>query len=78
MADNTALLQQAATSYKSKDLAGAEKTLREILATNPRDAHALHMMGAIGHEVKRYEFAEELVRMAIEIEPNVADFFVTL
>jgi len=78
MADNTALLQQAAALYKAKDFAGAEQTLREILGDNPREAHALHMMGAIGLEVNRHEFAEELVRMAIAENPQEADFYVTL
>ncbi len=72
------LLQKAFTSYKAQNFSEAEKFLREILAANPRDAHALHLMGAIGLDVKRYDFAEELVRMALAEEPNNVDFHITL
>ncbi len=36
------------------------------------------MMGAIGLDVERYDFAEELVRMALVEEPYVLDFYITL
>lgn len=76
--DENTLFVEAVGCYREKDFAGAEKSCRQILAANPQHAHAIHLMAAIGKDVENYDMAEGLARMAIDIDPTVADFYFTL
>lgn len=78
MQDNAKQYKKAVQFYKDRKFAEAEKIFRQILTDNPHHADSLHMMGAIGYDVQRYDMAEELVRMAISEDGNIADFYLTL
>lgn len=56
------LLQQARSAYV------------EILETQPRHVHALHLLGVIAHQHKDYTGAAELIGRAIAIRADIAEF----
>jgi len=72
------LFDQGVKFYHERDFAGAEKIFRQLLAVNPRDAQSLYMMAAIGYEVERYDFAEELIHMALAEDKTDPAFYFTL
>lgn len=78
MMNDKDLYKQAVHYYQSKNLANAEGILRQILTANPRHALSLHLLGIIGLDVQRYDFAEELVRAAIAEQDNNPNFHFTL
>ena len=55
-------------------LAEAETIYRQVLAAEPRQADALHMLGVLAHQMGRNDVAAELIGQAIAAAPGVADF----
>jgi tetratricopeptide (TPR) repeat protein len=55
-------------------LAEAEAILRQVLAQQPKHAHALHLLGVIAYQAGKVERAIELVNAAIAESGNVALF----
>ncbi len=78
MQDNKKLYIKGVKSFQAHDLAGAEKHFRQVLDNDPRHADSMHMMAAIGYEVERYDMAEGLMQIALQENPNNADFYFTL
>lgn len=56
----------------------AEGLVRQILAQQPRHAHALHLLGVIAHQVGKTELAVELIGQAIAEDDAVALFHCNL
>jgi tetratricopeptide (TPR) repeat protein len=56
----------------------AEQVLRQVLAINPKHAHALHLLGVVSHQQGRGPLACQLIKDAIAIEPKVALFHCNL
>ena len=52
----------------------AEKIYRQILEKNPRHAGALHFLGAMALQMKRYKEGADLIRQAIAIDPSVPEY----
>lgn len=52
------------------DLAGAEKTYRDILRRNPDDVDALRLLGVLLIKRERYDDAAACFRRAVEIAPD--------
>jgi tetratricopeptide (TPR) repeat protein len=50
-------------------LAEAESAYRRVLAAQPTNAPALHMLGVLSFQLRRPE-AESLIRRALELQPN--------
>lgn len=55
-------------------LAEAESLYRQVLAREPRNADALHLLGMTSHALGRHEAAVELIERAIGQAPAVAAF----
>ena len=60
--------------HQAGRLAEAEAIYRQILAHDPRQSDALHLLGVIAHQVGRNDLAVDLIRQAIELSPNVPEF----
>ncbi|ABM79143.1 Hypothetical protein P9303_24101 [Prochlorococcus marinus str. MIT 9303] len=69
-------LQVAVQAYQSKDLDGAEAVFKQILAVNPKEPNALHLLGCIYKDRGQHQQAVELIQASIrEDESNPIPFF---
>jgi Flp pilus assembly protein TadD len=67
-------LQQAIAVHRAGDLAAAEEGYRAILALEPDQPDALHLLGLSFYQRKAGRQAFEHVRRAIALRPDVAQF----
>lgn len=72
MTDTPPNLSDAIRAFRAGDLASAEGTCRQILATNPRDAQALHLLGLIAANTGHADAALDLFAQAIDADPTDA------
>jgi len=72
------VLKEALSLHQKGKLCEAATLYREILAQNPNNADALHLLGVIEFQRKNSSAAMELITRAIKIEPNNAAFFSNL
>jgi tetratricopeptide (TPR) repeat protein len=56
----------------------AEAVCRQILERNPRDQHALHLLGVLAHQAGNYEAAIEKIRQAIAVDGQNPQFHYNL
>lgn len=68
------LLAQAMHAHRASRLREAEAKYRQVLASNPTQPDALHLLGVIAHQVGRNPEAEALIVRAIELWPARAEF----
>jgi tetratricopeptide (TPR) repeat protein len=67
------LYSRALIAEKLGDLKMQERDLREILKTDPKNAHALNALGyTLADHTNRQEEALSLIRRALEVRPNDA------
>jgi predicted O-linked N-acetylglucosamine transferase (SPINDLY family) len=59
---------------KAGRLDRAERIYREILAADPRQPDALHLLGLIARQVGRHDAAVEQIGRAVAVAPHRADF----
>ena len=59
------LLQVAVQAYQNKDLDRAEAAFKQILAVNPIEANALHLLGCIYKDRGRLQEAVDLIQASI-------------
>ncbi|MBU3557625.1 sulfotransferase [Polynucleobacter sp. Ross1-W9] len=75
---NISTIEQALQLANQLQLSGrlteAEQTLRGILQADPRQAHALHLLGVVTYQAGQPLLALDLVRQAIAVMPNAALF----
>jgi len=64
--------------HQSGRLVETERMLRQVLASCPNHAEALHHLGLLEHENGRGEAAVELIGKAIAVNPRSADFQMNL
>jgi Flp pilus assembly protein TadD len=74
MATQRELLQQAAALHSKGDLAQAEKYYQKLLASNPNDPQALHLLGVALFQQNRLGDAVELIQRAIAFDAKTAEF----
>lgn len=67
-------LARALSSLKQGRLQEAESLCRSSLASSPRDAEALHLLGLVIKQAGRAAEAEELLRQSTALAPARADF----
>jgi len=67
-------LQLGIQHHQDGRLAEAEQHYRQILAAEPRQADALHLLGLIAHQVGRNDVAVEMICKAIALVPANAIF----
>jgi FkbM family methyltransferase len=69
------VLEKAHALFQKGQLAEAASLYRRILAENPQDADALHLLGVLEHQRKNLSAAVELIDRAIRLRPTNAAFF---
>lgn len=67
------VIQIAQQHHQAGRLAEAEKIYRQVLAQEPNHAQALNLLGLLAGQVGRADAALELIRRAIQIEPQFAE-----
>ena len=71
-------LEIALQHHQSGNLQQAEAMYRQVLAQQPRNADALHLLGVLAHQVKQSEIAIEYINQAIQIDPRNPNFYNSL
>ena len=69
---NIPLVKDAAKALAAGNLQLADTDLQLILTVNPRDVHALNLLGILRVQQQREAEAERLFKQAIEIKPDFA------
>jgi tetratricopeptide (TPR) repeat protein len=69
---------KALEHHRAGRLNDAEDLYRKILDINPRHADALHLLGVIAYQGRRYPEAVELIGRAIAIHPKGASYYSNL
>jgi tetratricopeptide (TPR) repeat protein len=59
----------AQSHHQAGRLGEAESLYRQILAVNPNQYDALHLLGILGSQIGRLEQAAELISRAIQLQP---------
>ena len=67
-----AQFQRALAFHRQGQLALAQAVYEQILAIQPRNADALHLLGVIAAQMQNPRKAVELLDQAIELKPNIA------
>ena len=70
----TPSIQDAVALHQQGQLAQAEAIYRQILAAEPKNANALHLLGVIASQAGCYQVAIDLIDQAIEVNPHEAAF----
>ena len=70
MAPAAALFGQAVTAYERRDVAGAERLVRQILQLEPQHVGALFMLGSLLLETDRAEAALQALQAAMALAPQ--------
>jgi protein O-GlcNAc transferase len=65
----------AANHHRAGQLAQAEQIYRGILAREPKNADALHLLGILANQIGRHQEAFDLISQAIAIKPNAKFYF---
>jgi tetratricopeptide (TPR) repeat protein len=63
-------LQQALEHHQNGRLTQAEQLYRQVLAIDPRQADALHLLGVLAQQVGKLDVAVQLISRAIAIRPD--------
>src|SRR5215213_3976553 len=71
------LMMTAVQQHQMGKLREAEGMYRQVLAMEPGNADALHLLGALASQVGQHEAAFNLIRQAIAVRPE-AEFYVNL
>src|SRR5579859_1859520 len=66
-------LQRAIAAHRKGDLGTAERLYLEILKVAPVEFNALHLLGVIKAQQRRFDEAERLIRRAVEADPAHAE-----
>lgn len=66
-------LDQAVQHHRSGRLREAEQIYRRILASDPNNPYALHLLGVLGGQMGQAEAGIQFIRRAIEIKPDFPD-----
>ena len=68
MATISEALAIAVQHHQAGRLQAAEQIYRQILAVEPNQADALHLLGVIAYQVGKHEAAVEYIRRAIALK----------
>jgi protein O-GlcNAc transferase len=71
-------LQIALQHHQSGRLANAEALYRQILAVQPNQGDALHLLGLLASQAGRHQSAADLIRRAIAVNPANLDYYINL
>ncbi len=68
------LLAVAVGHHQAGRLPDAERIYRQVLAADPQQVDALHLLGVVAHQVNRHDVAAGFIQKAIALNPREADF----
>src|SRR5829696_6050549 len=63
-------INTALEHHRRGELAQAEAIYRAVLAADPDNADALHLLGLVAHQVGQHQHAEPLIARAIRLRPG--------
>ena len=69
-----ATIDEGVAHHRVGRFAEAEAAYKRVLAVQPDNADALHLLGVIAHQLGRCDRAVELIGKAIAVRPDVADY----
>lgn len=72
------LYHEGVDHHQAGRLAAAERCYRAVLASEPRHADSLHLLGLIGYQTGHPQVAEGMMRKAIALNSGVADYHCNL
>jgi predicted O-linked N-acetylglucosamine transferase (SPINDLY family) len=75
---NEALLANAVRLHQAGNLADAARLYSTVLQTNPRNFHALYLLGFVHFQQGRFPDAVQLIGEAVTINPHAPDAFYNL
>ena len=78
LCDTKIALQQACFHHQQGELEHAKVIYHQILAIEPENPDALHLLGVIAHQNHNYKDGIKLISRAIEIDPSQSSFFNSL
>jgi tetratricopeptide (TPR) repeat protein len=71
------LIQTGLKLHQAGRLQEAESCYQAVLREQPKNSDAWHLLGVIAQQIGKDEVAVELIEKAIDIRPDVADYYVT-
>ena len=71
-------LRQAHLYYQAKDIKSARETYRQVIRHDPMCARAWNRLGVIAYELGRPQVGLELIKQALDINPNQQEFLMNL
>ena len=71
-------MRHAIEKHKKGDYQNAEDAYKKILKENPDHPEALHLLGVIAFQFKKYDTATVLIRKAITLNPEQASYYCNL
>lgn len=72
------MLQSAVQHHQAGRLPQAEALYRQVLRDQPDCADALHMLGVLSLQVRRYDAGVDLIRRAIAVKPDIPETYSNL
>jgi protein O-GlcNAc transferase len=66
-------IQLALQHHRAGQWGQAESLYRQILAHDPENADALHLLGVMAHDLGRHDVAVDLIRRAVSLRPDFAE-----
>ena len=72
----TANIHTAIALHQKGEIERAEQICQKLLAVNPINSEVLHLLGVIAYQRGHFQRAIDLISIAIEISPDIPDFFV--
>ena len=78
MATISEILSIAIRRHQAGQLQAAEESYRHILAVEPGNAQAWHLLGVVAHQVGRHQVAVEHIRRAIALKADEPMFYSNL
>jgi len=72
------LMGEAVTNHRAGRLAEADRLYRRVLAVEPSNADALHLLGVVAYQSGHTRIAIDLISRAIGITPAIATYHVNL
>jgi len=72
------LLAEALAQYKAGHLDRAATLARQVLAAEPAEAEAMHLLGLVCHRIGRFDLALGLIGRAIGLQPGFAEAHLAL
>jgi protein O-GlcNAc transferase len=78
MATTNPQLSEAIAAHQAGRLPEAEKLYRQVLATEPRNVEAWHLLGVMASQLGRHDVAVHCIGFALQLNPQFAEGYFSL